>query len=67
MYYIYESGAWYVTSSGVVDNYRGNVRDSYGHLFDRLFQNSIIFVVKIAVHGLPRQLLCVFCLPVRSH
>ena len=30
MYYIYESGAWYVTSSGDVDNYSGNVRDSYG-------------------------------------
>ena len=45
-------GARYIYRDG--DSFSGNdynIRDSYGHLFDRLFQNSIIFVVKIAEPG----------------
>ena len=48
--------AWPIIPSGdiYVDHY--DVRDSsYEHSFDRLFQNSIIFVAKIAEHGLRLQ------------
>ena len=39
-HYIYESGAWYVTSSGDIDNYSGNVRDSYGRIQSPYRDNS---------------------------
>ena len=46
--------AWRVISSGFVGSTGTYVDNSYGHLADRLFQNSIIFMIKIAIHRLHR-------------
>ena len=56
-----DDNAWRVLPSGSVfgSNYY-DVADSYGRSFDRLFQNYIIFMVKIT-ESLHRQQLCVSC------
>ena len=55
---IHTSLGWYMRPDDFVGGYDFDNR-SYEHLFDRLFQNSIFFVVKIAVHRHEPRQICV--------